>query len=287
MDKKDILRILYKSADLYKANLMNTNLLILSQSYDNYNYIQCAFRRGNFSHLTGINHPYAPVEFFNMCIDRRLNINELTMKTTTEKKLHVLENLMKINTNAKMIGNYNESKIILYTEKLIGTTNSCLGFVYNEKYKTYDPNTTLKEDIRNITIKPTEKILAIFQKELKDKIYSKLSYINKDFHLDLNKFEKDIYKMIDISNIVMPTNTQQNKIITNNIEYIKEKLVEAGYSPTPDLINNYKKMLSVAPDIKNVQDIKDIVKLSHEVAKEFQAAEKKLIKELNNKYPEL
>lgn len=74
-------------------------------------------------------------------------------------KLSVLPQLMKIYRSAKMVGDYSFTKSVLYTEKLVGNITASLGFVRDDKY--YIPNTALKEDIRDITIKPHSRMLAI------------------------------------------------------------------------------------------------------------------------------
>lgn len=87
-----------------------------------------------------------------------------------------------------MIGNYSQDKIYLHSNKIIGNTNSCLGFIKKENY--YICNTTLKEDIRKIVYNH-KKIICILSKQIQDKKYNEITYINK-------KYANDIYTSKDI-----------------------------------------------------------------------------------------
>ena len=73
-----------------------------------------------------------------------------------------------------MIGNYNGSKIDLYTEKITGTTTACLGLIH--KNNLYFPNSVLNEDIRTVIPKPPGKIFAIFKKKIGDSCYTQMTY---------------------------------------------------------------------------------------------------------------
>ena len=66
-------------------------------------------------------------------------------------KLSVLSQIMNIHKTAKMVGDYDNTKSVLFTEKIVGTVTACVGFVREGNY--YLPNTTLREDIRTITVR--------------------------------------------------------------------------------------------------------------------------------------
>ncbi|MBQ4419864.1 MAG: hypothetical protein II870_09570 [Synergistaceae bacterium] len=76
-----------------------------------------------------------------------------------------------------MIGDYDNTKSFLYTEKLAGKIFACIGFIQENGY--YIPNTALKEDIRNITIHPQKSVLVIFRKDIKQKLYETICYTAK------------------------------------------------------------------------------------------------------------
>jgi hypothetical protein len=103
--------------------------------------------------------------------------------------MEVLPILMKIHKVARMAGDYNNSKSLLVTDKLAGTQAAVMGFVEEKGY--YIPNTILKEDLRNLVVKPGHRILAIFIKCQKDKRYTELSHIAKGITI-----EDDLFKIV-------------------------------------------------------------------------------------------
>lgn len=86
-----------------------------------------------------------------MLLKSRINYSKLVKKdNTTDLKLQVLPQLMKIDRIANMIGEYDVTKIFLQTDKIAGNINACMGFVRDKRLKLYVPNTALKKDIRQI-----------------------------------------------------------------------------------------------------------------------------------------
>lgn len=133
-------------------------------------------------HLTGVkyinnnknidnNIAYANV-FYDLILSNRLNINNCYYKQdgTTHIKLGILSQIFNFPYNAAMIGNYNNAKPQLFTEKLCGGVACCLGFVSGNNASLY-PNTTLKEDIRRISSK-TYPIILICRKNQNEKKYN-------------------------------------------------------------------------------------------------------------------
>ena len=100
---------------------------------------------------------------------------------TTEMKLSVLPEVIKIHTSSRMTGEFTRTGIQLYTERIAGGTKGCMGFVKDKNY--YAPNTVLKEDIRDITRSPQYRIVATFIKKIKDEKYDLLSYTAKKFDI--------------------------------------------------------------------------------------------------------
>lgn len=96
----------------------------------------------------------------------------------TITKISVLPMLMNINRNAKMIGNYNQRKIYLRSNKIIGNINSCLGFIKKDNY--YICNTSLKEDIRKISYNQ-KKIVCILSKKIQERKYNEITYLNQKY----------------------------------------------------------------------------------------------------------
>ena len=92
-------------------------------------------------------------------------------------KLSILPQLMRLSRCAKMVGDYDNTKSVLYTEKLAGNISACIGFVKEKDY--YIPNTALREDIRDISVHPQKRVLAIFSKEIGQELYNTLCYTAK------------------------------------------------------------------------------------------------------------
>lgn len=179
---------------LYKKELVNSNLLFLYQNRltGKYEYVEVIFLAGNFMHLTGViyqnlkhdevTNSNDAVNFFRLAINKRLDINKCFYKDdgTTILKLRILTIIMNIKKSARMIGEYNGSKIHINANRMCGTTAATLAFVKNEKCEYY-PSSTLCEDIRNL-VKQYNTILAIYQKQLNDSKYKIIQYSNKKFN---------------------------------------------------------------------------------------------------------
>ena len=85
------------------------------------------------------------------------------------------------------------TKQLLVTEKVIGNVHISMGFVYDVNGY-YVPNTALKENIKKLTFSQG-KIIAILEKNAKEKQYRKISYINK------NKEKEEIFDLLKKVNL--------------------------------------------------------------------------------------
>ena len=190
MKKEEAYRIILECADQYKTNLVNCHLLFIFQDVGTVQWLEAICLPRNYRHLTGINltdNRLKSVDFYEMCIDKKLSPSAFEMKKdgTTKMKLSVLSQVMNIHKTAKMIGNFNAAKSLLVTDKLVGTITACMGFVReHDKSNLYIPNTVLCEDMRNITEKPTMRMLAIFRKPKSVDIYNECTYLAKGVPLD-------------------------------------------------------------------------------------------------------
>lgn len=187
MEKREIIKIIENCAIKYKNNLSNKNLLFVYYDKNIVKYIETKFLPSNFLHLTGIKYKRESnnnaIKFYKDILDKKVSLKNLKIvnEGIIKLKLNILNMILDINYSAKMIGEFNSNfKNLLRTEKIIGTNVYSMGFIKVGDY--YIPNTTLKEDIRNITNK-TNRVIAIFSKEIKEKQYSKLTYINKKTEL--------------------------------------------------------------------------------------------------------
>lgn len=185
MDKKEAIRIIVDCAKIYDAELCNQNVLFLFGTENKPMCAEAKFDRQHFLHLTGVrkSRDITAQQFYERALNGRLGEKMFSIPGdgTVELKLSVLAGLCRIHKNARMIGDYNNSKSLLVTEKLVGGANSCLGFVREDAY--YIPNTALKEDIRDITYTPWHRIIATFRKPKKAAQYTELCYLAKGVEL--------------------------------------------------------------------------------------------------------
>jgi hypothetical protein len=181
LTKEKAITIIHKSAVAYHNNLLGNNVLFLTLCDNKSDYLEAAFYPRNFKHLTGVQTKLSSVQFFNDSLDNKLSYNSISLLSdgTVELKLNVLFNLMSIHLNARMVGSYDQSGIKLFSDKFAGTVASVMGFI-EEESGYFIPNTVLKEDLRKVTLKPPQRIIATFIKPQKDKMYTELSYAVRD-----------------------------------------------------------------------------------------------------------
>ena len=107
---------------------------------------------------------------------------------------------MSIHTTARMVGDYDNSKPLLITDKLAGTITMAMGFI--KVNDIYIPNTALKTDMRDITEQAARrKIAAIFTKPRSEKMYKNLTYIAKGISINDNFLASILQEKVDIENL--------------------------------------------------------------------------------------
>lgn len=197
--EKEIVKKVCECAKIYDKKLKGKNLMfIFENQFDKtIDFIETEFLANNFKHLTGVNHKNkkSSIEFYKLCLNNKLSYKEIEQKKngTTRLKLEILPLLLQIGNNAKIVSNYNNSKVNLYTEKIIGNVRCCIGFIKKDEY--YVPNTIMKQDIRELSNKESiSKILAILEKTSKERKYNKVSYIYKNINI------YEIIKKLDMEN---------------------------------------------------------------------------------------
>ncbi|MBQ8691524.1 MAG: hypothetical protein IJ520_00145 [Synergistaceae bacterium] len=201
MKKEAAIKIITSCAKSYKNNLENKNLLFIFGDLQTPEYFEASFFPRNFLHLTGIklveSRISSSIDFYDRCLNGKLSPKDfyLAQDGTTDMKLSVLPQLMNLHLSAKMVGDYNNLHSVLYTEKILGNIYACMGFIHENGY--YIPNTALREDIRDITIRQKKRVLVIFRKDIKQKLYEKICYTAKKLNiLQLNLSESLRQKII-------------------------------------------------------------------------------------------
>lgn len=194
MKKDAAIKIITDCAKQYHANLEGKNLLFVFGSLQKPSTFETVFLPRNFLHLTGVEVDESRFagssDFYEKCLKGQLSPRDFSLANngTTEMKLSILPQLMNIQRFAKMVGDYSFTKSMLYTEKLAGNITACLGFVREDTY--YIPNTAIKEDIRDITRRPQQRILLIYKKHIHEVQYRELCYAAKN--IDIEQVAKSV-----------------------------------------------------------------------------------------------
>ena len=197
MTKEKALGIVHDCANEYKRNLAKKCLLFVTKRDDTV-FFEVVFLPQNFKHLTGIASKLSGLDFYNLAVKNRLSPNDIALADdgTTDLKLDVLPQLVRIHTTARMVGDYDQSKSLLVTDKIAGTVTAAMGFIQTKGM--YLPNTALKKDVRELT-KSTirHRVATIFSKPRHAKMYSNLTYIAKS--LTLEDISANIDEYVDLS----------------------------------------------------------------------------------------
>lgn len=174
MKKEQYIKKITAAAKLYKQNLSGYTYLFISSTINGqYRYMEVAFHPRNFMHLVGASSAtLSSVAFFDACLNNKLSPRDLIIEneSQTKMKLDVIDELMKLPWTAKMIGDYNGNGNYLYTEKIAGNIRGCMGFVEQQNFLYYLPNTVLKSDIRQ-NVSTAFPIAAIYRKSINDASY--------------------------------------------------------------------------------------------------------------------
>ncbi|MCD8307113.1 MAG: PBECR4 domain-containing protein [Clostridia bacterium] len=130
--------------------------------------------------------------FYNRCLQHRIGTDDFDFadENYTNQKLEVLPSVLNKNLSANMIGNYDSSHPLLYTEKLIGGVKACIGFIKRESDGMYIPNTVMKTDLRKITTSYV-RIIATYRKDVTDTQYSEIVYSAKKIDWSKVQFSKE------------------------------------------------------------------------------------------------
>lgn len=192
--KREAVNIAVKCAKLYKENFVGQRLLFLMTDKHKYvSALEVEFAASNYQHLTGLRSSKikSKQEFFSKCVSGRLSETEIELAKdgTTNQKLSVLPFVMKnVNLSANMLGNYNHSHPLLYTEKVVGGVRWGLGF--RDVGGKFVPDTLLAGDIRDLVIE-AYRIIATYAKPKNEEFYQNLVYKAKNIDYKKLKYPAD------------------------------------------------------------------------------------------------
>lgn len=190
---KEAVQIVISAARLYQKNFVGKRILFIAiDKHKNVVSLEAGFDVSNFQHLTGLlatNDLWSPTYFYNVCISGRLSEKDICFSDngTTHQKLAVLKQAFQnSNLSAKMIGNFNHSYPLLYTDKLVGGTKWAIGFKDIGGNGNYIPNTLLQGDIRN-SVHDAHRIIATYIKGVSEKYFKTCIY--KVNNIDFGKLK--------------------------------------------------------------------------------------------------
>ncbi|MCD7885670.1 MAG: PBECR4 domain-containing protein [Lachnospiraceae bacterium] len=204
-------RIALNCAKEYSQKLLGKVFLIIyRERQDNsIKYIEVIFLKRNYQHLTGLELidsngqvlKNQSENFFRKCLNNKLGLNEFRLKQdgTTHLKLAALPVLMDISKITKITGDYNKARPYLYVDKVIGGVNFCLGL--SKEKQMYVPSSALLENIKKLTNAPSQ-VLAIFQKNMDDEIYSEVKHVAKGLNLNNISLPENITSKISLENYI-------------------------------------------------------------------------------------
>ena len=200
--KLEAVRIIQDCATLYKLNLSGKNVLFVTTRDSVVICFETLFRPQNFMHLTGVKSRLSSEQFFNAALNNRLSVHDISILDdgAVDLKLDVLPQLMNIHTTARMVGDYDNSKPLLITDKFAGTVTTAMGFARVNNF--YVPNTALKKDVREITTQATRrKVAAIFVKNKHDANYTMLTYIAKGMTINDSIFQESLRGIVNFQKL--------------------------------------------------------------------------------------
>lgn len=187
MKKETAIAMICAAAQAYRKNFIGRRLLFIGYKSSSRKTaaLEVVFHAANFLHLTGVrwqpNGDGSAKEFFNRCINHKINAKEITFAYggITELKIRALQTLLSSqHLNANMMGSFNGAGLSLYTENLVGSENACMGFVRDQN-QTYFPNTVLAGDVRQ-RIRDSYRVVAVYRTERNCPYFSEMVYTAKN-----------------------------------------------------------------------------------------------------------
>lgn len=189
--KRQAVSIAISAARLYRDHFAGNQILfVYTDKHKQVGSLQVRFNAGNYLHLTGLslmNRQWTSVDFYKACINGRLKEDDIAFADngTTNQKLQVLPHVFNnANLSASMIGTYNRSHPLLYTEQLAGGVKWAIRFRDVTGTGDYVPDTLLEGDIRN-NVHITYRIIATYIKRAQERTCTRMIY--KARRIDYNR----------------------------------------------------------------------------------------------------
>lgn len=195
--KKEAVSIAISAARAYRDHFVGRRILFLMTDKHRHVFsLEVGFDASNFHHLTGLtltDRSLSHLDFYNRCISGRLKEADIGFAAngTTHQKLSVLPLVFRNpNLSASMMGTYNESHPLLYTEKLVGGVKFALGFRDVTGRGDYVPDTLLEGDIRD-QVREAFRIIAAYRKDPGEEAFTQCIYKAKKIEYDRLVYPED------------------------------------------------------------------------------------------------
>ncbi|MCD8216132.1 MAG: PBECR4 domain-containing protein [Clostridiales bacterium] len=194
--KDEALKVIVESANLYKINLENKELLFIYKNKTNVEYYRVSFKKSNFFHFAGIKSKLKAVTFYNKACRHKISTHdfELIDKFTSSKKYNVLKLAMALPYNARMIGDYGNQGILIKADLGVGNYNYVVTMGKIGDISCY-PKGVMLDDIRKTTYSPSP-IIATLMKDLTAEFFNEITYKSKNISTERLHFPKDLMKII-------------------------------------------------------------------------------------------
>ena len=245
--KEKAISIIHNAANIFNEQLCNKNLLVIYGPPSSSHFIEIKSLPRNFLHLTGlIPNNLSANRFYQKALSRKIESSDFEFKnSTTEQKLRILNQALQISTNTKMVGDFNNGRLNLQTDKLAGSISSCMGFLKIGEY--YVPNTVLEDNIKK-NVSEWQKALAIVCKSIDEPNYNKITYIAKG--IDVQKLLQKLSQQVSID----------EKLLTSSSPNIDAASQINKISYVPISYSGGAAVLSPAAPGENIRSIFDKVK---------------------------
>lgn len=173
MNKIEMKKLLEDCFEDYNTNLFNKTFIVFYGSGPIYDKIEVSFTKANFKHLTGvIYNKRDPKELFNDLKRNTLKIELLEEQHYTFLKLRKMSTLSNIFFGRSAIGDYNNHRVDLETDKVVGLSSgySCLAITKkSERY--YAPNSFIDSDIKQ-EVYNQERVQLVLSRRIQEKLYN-------------------------------------------------------------------------------------------------------------------
>lgn len=189
-----------KNYEKFKFKLEGKEYLFVFFDNDKkmYDCVLVKFDTENFCHLLGIiNKCSNHFEFSKKCDEGTLNEKNYQIKEYSKynNKVNAFEALLNIGKSSKLVGDFNEYRLKLRLDKLIGNINFSLGIkCVDTNTRTYVPVSLLDGDIRSYTNNPIKILLALVR-DIDEVEYKVINYGKKVNVSELVKIVSELYSL--------------------------------------------------------------------------------------------